>query len=237
MKFERVQQVRLHEQIVNRFNEMADAGHLQPGDRLPPERELLGQFGVSRQVLREALTVMEAQGMISTTPGGGRVYKGRVAGDVGAFLEALKESALFEILDAREAIECKVAELAARHATAEDVEGLRGRLRSLQSSSYTFEWNYGFHLAIAEASGNAVLHNFLQLLLQARREIHRQDYLTREQLERLFEDHEAILDAIEARQPERARELMRAHIETTRAAFHKRQAERAQARRGDLAPS
>jgi DNA-binding FadR family transcriptional regulator len=237
MKFERVQQVRLHEQIVSRFNEMAEAGHLHPGDRLPPERELLGQFGVSRQVLREALTVMESQGMISTTPGGGRVFKGRMVGDIGAFVESLKDSALFEILDAREAIECKVVELAARHATLEVIEGLRGRLRSLQESSYTFEWNYGFHLAIAEASGNTVLHNLLQLLLQARREIHQQDYLTREQLARLFGDHEAILDAIEARDSHRARELMRAHIETTRVAFQMRQAERAQARREDRVPA
>jgi GntR family transcriptional regulator, transcriptional repressor for pyruvate dehydrogenase complex len=54
MKFERVQKVRLHEQIVDRFNQLADAGHLDIGDRLPPEREPLGQLGVSRQVLREA---------------------------------------------------------------------------------------------------------------------------------------------------------------------------------------
>lgn len=237
MKFERVQQVRLHEQIIARFNEMADAGDLSPGDHLPPERELLNQLGVSRQVLREALTVMESQGMVSTTPGGGRVFRGPMPGDVGAFLDALKESALFEILDAREAIECKVAELAAAHANDAAIQGLRARLRSLQRSSYTFEWNYGFHLAIAEASGNTILHNLLQILLQARREIHRQDYLTREQLERLFEDHVAIIDAIEERDGENARSLMQQHIATTRAAFQQRQVERTQERRGDLRPS
>lgn len=233
MKFERVQQVRLHEQIIARFNEMADAGDLKPGDRLPPERELLGQLGVSRQVLREAFTVMESQGMVATTPGGGRVFKGRLIGDIGALVDALKESALLEILDAREAIECKVAELAARNAKRSDIAGLRDRLASLQGHSYTFEWNYGFHLAIAEASGNSVLHNLLQLLLQARRDVHQQDYLTREQLERLFEDHGAILAAIEARDPDRARALMQDHIATTRSAFEERTAERRQARRGD----
>jgi GntR family transcriptional repressor for pyruvate dehydrogenase complex len=237
MKFKPIQQVRLHEQIIASFNEMADAGDLLPGDRLPPERELLTQLGVSRQVLREALTVMESQGMVSTTPGGGRIFRGRMLGDIGAFIDSLKESALFEILDAREAIECKIAELAAKNASDAAMEDLRARLRSLQESSYTFEWNYGFHLAIAEAAGNTVLHNLLQLLLQARREIHQQDYLTREQLEHLFKDHVAIIDAIEARDSEAARALMQQHIATTRAAFQQRQAERAQERRGDRVAS
>ncbi len=237
MKFERVQQVRLHEQIIARFNEMAEAGHLRPGDRLPPERELLQQLGVSRQVLREAFTVMESHGMVSTTPGGGRVFKGSLLGDVTAFVEALKESALLEILDAREAIECKVVELAARSASEEDVAGLRARLASLQSNSYTFEWNYGFHLAIAEASGNSVLHNLLQLVLQVRRDVTRQDILTRAQLERLFADHGAIVDAIEARDADHARALMQQHIATTRSAFEERTAARRQARVSERAAS
>jgi GntR family transcriptional regulator, transcriptional repressor for pyruvate dehydrogenase complex len=237
VKFERVQQVRLHEQIIARFNEMAEAGHLTPGDRLPPERELLSQLRVSRQVLREALTVMEAQGMVSTTPGGGRTFRGRMPGDIGALVDALKESALFEILDAREAIECKTAELAAASASGEAIRELRSQLGSLQETSYTYEWNYNFHLAIAKASGNSVLHNLLQILLQARREIHQQDYLTREQLERLFEDHVAILDAIEMHDVVAARALMQQHIATTRASFQQRQVERAKERRADRASS
>lgn len=234
MKFERVHQVRLHEQIIARFNEMAEAGHLQAGDRLPPERELLAQLGVSRQVLREALTVMEAQGMLSTTPGGGRVFRGRTVGDIGAFVEALKESALFEILDAREAIEGKIAELAAREASDDEIEALQARVDGLEASSYTYEWNYRFHLAIAEAAHNGVLHNFLQLVLEARREVQEQDYLTLAQMKRTFDDHAAIVAAIAARDPERARELMEGHIAHTRAEFLQRQVERAKERRGDL---
>jgi GntR family transcriptional regulator, transcriptional repressor for pyruvate dehydrogenase complex len=233
MKFKRVQQVRLHEQIVARFNEMADAGLLLSGDRLPPERELLTQLGVSRPVLREALTVMEAQGMISTTQGGGRIFRGRTIGDIGALVEALKESALFEILDAREAIEGKIAELAAALATADEIEELRARLGELQPEQYSYEWNYGFHLAIAELARNDVLHNFVQMLLQVRREVDSQDYLTREQLARTFEDHAAIVEAIAAREPNIARRVMEGHIARTRNEFQQRQAERAKERRGD----
>jgi GntR family transcriptional regulator, transcriptional repressor for pyruvate dehydrogenase complex len=231
MKFERVQQIRLHEQIIARFNAMADAGELSAGDRLPPERELLVQLGVSRQVLREALTVMEAQGMLTTTPGGGRVFDGRAPGDVGAFLEALKASALFEILDAREAIESKTAELAAVHASAEDIDDLRQRVASLEVGRYSFEWNYDFHLAIAEVSGNQVLHHLLQLLLQARREVQQHDYLTQEQLTRLFAEHAALIDAIATHDPVSARKAMTDHFATTRSAFQQRREERQQQQR------
>ena len=228
MKFERVQQVRLHEQIIARFNEMADAGSLTPGDRLPPERELLAQLGVSRQVLREALTVMEAQGMLTTTPGGGRVFEGRAPGDVGAFVEALKASALFEILDAREAIECKAAELAALNANEDDIADLRQRIASIEGGNYSFEWNYDFHLAIAEVSGNHILHNLLQLLLQARREVQQQDYLTQEQLTQLFAEHTALIDAIATHDPVAAHSAMSDHLQTTRTAFQQRHDERRQ---------
>jgi len=231
MKFERVQQVRLHEQIIARFNDMADAGELAAGDRLPPERELLAQLGVSRQVLREALTVMEAQGMLTTTPGGGRVFKGRAPGDVGAFVEALKASALFEILDAREAIESKSAELAAFSASEDDIADLRRRVASLEVGRYSFEWNYEFHLAIAEVSGNQILHHLLQLLLQARREVQQHDYLTQEQLTQLFAEHTALIDAIATHDPAAARKAMEDHFATTRSAFQQRREERQQKQR------
>ena len=226
MKFERVHHVRLHEQIVSRFVEMAEAGALKPDDRLPPERELLNQLGVSRQALREALTVMESKGMISTTPGGGRVFLGQGTLDAEALYSALQDSALFEILTAREAIECKTAELAALHATDNELEGLRHRLTELGSDSYSVEWNYGFHLAIAEASHNTVLHNLLQLLIQARHDVHGPDYLTLDQLAALFDQHASVLDAIESRNGDAARDAMRRHIVNTREAFEARRAER-----------
>ena len=231
MKFGKVQQIRLHEQIIKRFDEMATAGELQAGDRLPPERELLKQLGVSRQVLREALTVMESQGSITTTPGGGRFFAGKVGGDVAALMETLRESALMEILDAREAVECKAAELAAQHVTEHDIVGLRAHLAGIGPTDYSYVWNSEFHLAIAECGKNSLLHSFLSVLLDARRDVLEHDYLTRDQLERLFSDHVGLVDAIEARDPERAREAMRAHLRLTRVEFDQQRSVRADERR------
>lgn len=231
MKFGKIQQIRLHEQIIKRFHEMADAGELRAGDRLPPERDLLKQLGVSRQVLREALTVMEAQGSITTTPGGGRVFAGKVGGDVAALVETLRESALLEILVAREAIECKTAELAAEHATEHDIAGLRALLAAIGPTSYSYVWNSEFHLAIAECGKNGLLHSLLSVLLDARRDVLEHDFLTRQQLERLFSDHEGLVDAIEAGDAERAREAMRAHLRLTQNEFDQQRTMRADERR------
>jgi DNA-binding FadR family transcriptional regulator len=222
MEFPRVQQIRLYEQIVTRIVEMADKGLLVPGAKFPPERELMKQLGVSRQVLREAFSVMESRGMVLTTPGGGRVYKGKDELDAASIVQVLQGSALLEVLMAREAVECMVAELAARNATAEDIVGLKTRIDNLDQNGYTFEWNYEFHLAIAEAAGNSVLHTLLQLLLQIRREVYAHDYLSRRQLQRLFQDHLAIVLAIESRNPTRARVVMQKHILDTRRAFEER---------------
>lgn len=222
MKFARVQQIRLYEQIIERISEMADAGTLQPGEKFPPERELMKQLGVSRQVMREAFSVMESQGWVATTPGGGRVYLGKTGSNPALLLKALQGSALLEVLAAREAVECKIAELAALNATPEDIQGLKKRIEKLDQSGYTFEWNYHFHLAIAETARNNVLYSLLQLLLQIRREVYARDYLSKNQLRRLFQDHLSIVQAIESKDPERAREVMRKHILDTRKAFEER---------------
>ncbi|MDX2004667.1 MAG: FadR/GntR family transcriptional regulator [Meiothermus sp.] len=222
MKFGRVQQIRLYEQIVERMEELAEVGQLTPGEKFPPERELMKQLGVSRQVLREAFSVMESQGWVSTTPGGGRVYLGKTGSNPAVLLKALQGSALLELLDAREAVECKIAELAAQNATPEDIRGLVERIEKLDQSGYTFEWNYDFHLAIAETARNNVLYSLLQLLLQIRREVYARDYLSKAQLKRLFQDHLSIVEAIETGEGARAREVMRKHILDTRRAYQER---------------
>lgn len=226
MKFNPVQQVKLYEQIVRRIDDMAEAGELAPGHRFPPERELMKQFGVSRQVLREAFSVIESRGIITTTPGGGRVFRGRGNADLPDLLETIRGSALLEVITAREAVETKIAQLAASEATAEGIAGLKARIDALDQNGYTFEWNYEFHLAIAELAANSVLHNLLQLLLQIRREVYGRDYLSRDQLKRLFEAHLAIVVAIESGDPQRAGEAMGQHIADTRRAFEERIARR-----------
>ena len=136
------------------------------------------------------------------------------------------ESALFEILTAREAIDRKSTELAALHTMDEELEGLGQRLTELGSESCSVDWNCGFHLAVAEASHHTVLYNLLQLLIQARHDVHGPADLTRDRLAKLFGEHASILDVIGSRSGDAARDSMHRHIVNTQEEFRARRAER-----------
>lgn len=223
MKFKRVKQIKLYEQIVTRFKEMAERGEIKSGDRLPPERELIQQMGVSRTVLREALRVLEARGILEATHGEGRYFTGNAGFDFDASLENMRESAVLEILDAREALETKIVMLAAENAEPEDLTRLRQIIDSVTDpDGYTFEWNREFHLTIAKASKNTVLYEMLSLILQLRTEVHRKDLLTKKQLRRIAQDHNRIIEAIAARDAETACSVMKHHLNQTRIAVIER---------------
>ncbi len=223
MKLSPIRRVKLYEQIVSIFREKAARGELKPGDKMPPERDLVEQLGVSRAVLREALRVMEVRGVLETVPGEGRIFAGNGSLDLEQISERVRESAVLEVLDAREAVECKAAELAALHATAGDISRIKAIARkadlAIEKQKDSYEANSAFHLAVGAASHNAVLHSLLELLLNLRADIHRTDLLNKEQYIDSFKEHSEIVAAIERRAPASARELMRQHISKTRGAI------------------
>ncbi len=223
MKLDPIRPVRLFEQIVSRFQEMADTGELKPGDRLPSERDLVEQLGVSRAVLREALRVMEVQGMLESLPGEGRVFAQRVSLQLDEMTDRVQASAVLEVMDARAALECKIVELAAERATPDDIRQLREMIRLVEDESnsegYTYEWNSRFHLMLAAAARNAVLYELLNLLLQLRADLHRKDLLDQDTLKDIATDHLEIVEAIEDRNQVRARDLMQRHVSRTKNAI------------------
>ncbi len=222
MKLSPIRPVRLYEQIVARFKQMADVGELKPGDWLPSERLLVEQLGVSRAVLLEALRVMEVQGMLETLPGEGRVFARSGLAQLGQVTNRVLESAVLEVLDAREALECKIVELATERATLDDIMQLKALINLAEddhnTQGYTYEWNSRFHLAIAAAARNAVLYELLNLLLQLRADLHRKDLLSQDELKEIATGHLQIVEAIENRDVSSARDLIRRHITQTKEA-------------------
>jgi len=96
------------------------------GDRLPPERDLAKQLGVSRSTLREAFRVLEQQGIIVTKPGGGRYIVGLPKQyDKQALLEDLEKAAIWDLLETREMLENRIVELACERATEQDLINIR----------------------------------------------------------------------------------------------------------------
>src|SRR4051794_2065706 len=119
--FTTVRSERLYEKIIQQLIQLIEEGKLKPGDRLPPERKLAENLGCSRTSLREACRVLESEGIIISKPGGGRFIQ-RVDQNLTLkyhfnTVDMLEKSAIIYFLEAREALEPKIAELASQRAT------------------------------------------------------------------------------------------------------------------------
>ena len=114
MVFEPIQRNQLHDEVVKQLRDSIDSGALKPGERLPSERELAGALEVSRNVLREALRVLEATGLVFTKQGVGRVVRGLDDDHPrGASLtDSLELATIDEVLETRVILECEIVALA-----------------------------------------------------------------------------------------------------------------------------
>ena len=135
--FKSVRRVRVSDEVVNQIKDLIIAGKLKPGDRLPPERELIKEFGVSRPSLREALNSMVAMGFLEATQGNRTVVKSLVSGKLFEPLySVLKEdvNTVFELIEVRKAIETWNAYVAAKRATPEDIAHLEEIIESMKKT-------------------------------------------------------------------------------------------------------
>src|SRR5919199_2841590 len=110
---------------------MVVSGGLSPGERLPPERELCERLDVSRTVVREALNLLEARGLISIEHGRGAVVSGgntRAVRDTLGLLLRVRPKALWELLEIRQILEVEIAGLAAERAGPEDTAAMLAQL-------------------------------------------------------------------------------------------------------------
>ena len=197
------------------------AGNWRPGDRLPTEQGLGRQFGVSRAVIREAISRLKSEGYVATYQGKGAFVAeepGLAAFRLAAgTADEARNEHLFEL---RALIEQSAAELAARRRTARDLAAIRGALadmrRAYAQDGLGLEADIRFHEAIAAATHNPVLQRFMQFVGRHLREIIRLARVSVAKYEnRLGEvdrEHAAILEAIERRNAPAARVAAAMHI-------------------------
>jgi DNA-binding FadR family transcriptional regulator len=159
MPLQTVENRRLYRQIADQIADLIEKGEYGAGERLPPERDLAKQLGVSRPSVREALIALEVEGYVEVRVGSG-VY---VAGPrVGAAPEALPaDSGPFELIRARWLIEAECAALAAKSATKAQLRAMEEALDQMADEARRGDMplasDRAFHLRIAEASGNSAL--------------------------------------------------------------------------------
>ena len=229
----------LSERVMAKISDEIVSGGLKPGDRLPPERELAGQFGVSRTVVRDAIKTLSGRGILRVKRGAGNFVaapqEGAPAG-LGAFAEGLSlgGEGFGDLFEVRKVLEAQAAQWAARRRSDHHV----GRLRGIVEEAYGHaddpdvldETDARFHVAVAEASQNLVLVRVMFTLLDLLATIRREtlDIAGRGRLS--LDEHERIIEEIEARDPEAARGAMLAHLISVESAirFSERQRSRDQ---------
>ncbi|MDK3255400.1 FadR/GntR family transcriptional regulator [Blastococcus capsensis] len=221
----RVSVGRISEVIVDQIRVLIRQGQLTAGDRLPSERELCERFGVSRVTVREALRVLEANGLVEIRVGarGGAFVtapSSRLVGAGIADLISLATLTAVEVTEARMVFELGVVALVCERATAEDIAALREicdrSSAALEGDEYPLELSAEWHTRFAVATHNRAvamlvesLHDPLVHSLERAREaapLHGRQGV---------EEHRALVDAIADRDIEAATTLMRTHLMRT----------------------
>jgi GntR family transcriptional repressor for pyruvate dehydrogenase complex len=207
------------ELVVQRILDLVRAGSLKAGDRLPTERELASRLDVSRPSVREALRALSILGVLEIRHGGGAFVTSLDASDLLSPFDlfvTLDAGNMASLFDARIEFEPLVARLAAGRMDADGVGRLRrlvaAQLAAPEDAEVFHDTDVEFHKSIMDAAGNLFLSR-IGKLLQVLGDQGRQA-LQRRLAARLqsIADHEAILVAFEARDPEAARRAMRDHM-------------------------
>lgn len=220
MSFVRVKSRRKYEDVVAQIRERIFRGDFKPGSRISTEKKLIESLGVSQASLREAFRVLEADGLIYSQPGGGRFVRDidtrdmfRATGRIGP----LEKQEILHLLEARETIECKTAELAATRATAEDKNVLRSIVERMSSSESDsegdlFDLDTQFHKQMAAASKNPIFVNWLDLSIGILRDTRQRTLKSTQRRELLANELKEIYDAVEKKNPGKAASAMKKHI-------------------------
>jgi GntR family transcriptional regulator, transcriptional repressor for pyruvate dehydrogenase complex len=215
-----------HELVLEQLRRSIHLGQFVAGDKLPPERELARQLGVSRTTVREAVRVLEEDGMVEIRRGstGGIVVKNRTTRPA-EFLRRLRETE--DILDFRIAVETAAARLAAERRTTADIGALNRAFEAVEQVFLTGAvdcvsvWvrvDTDFHVLIARIARNAYLAEAVE---DARANMFMPiGVVFGHVTDRAHDQHRELRDAICAGDPDRAAEAARAHIESTRDDVH-----------------
>ncbi len=232
MPFTKIQSEKLSAAVVQQLELLILRGILRPGDRLPGERELSEKLGVSRPSLRDAISDMSDRGLLISKAGSG-IF---VADQLGsAFSDALTtlfsrhDEAMFDTLDFRADMEGLAAERAARLASDTDRKLIGSIFNKMQAAQKSSDANVDakldadFHMAIIEASHNVIMLHMMRSMYKLLRDgvFYNRQVLFRQNATRqtLLDQHRAINDAIQARDPARARAAVQAHLGYVRQAL------------------
>jgi DNA-binding FadR family transcriptional regulator len=212
------------EEVVERIAAQIAEGQLPAGARLPTEQAMMAAMGVSRTVVREAISALRARGLVLTRQGAGAFVSADSAQQPYAIdpdgLGSL--NSVIEILELRTAVEMEAAAIASERATAAQLKAIAKASatfsRAIENGDRAVKEDFDFHFAIAIATQNSRFIGFLEFLggliipRQSIRTFEGNAELQTRYLESVEREHQVIVDAITARSPRKARDAMRRHL-------------------------
>lgn len=222
LSFHPIKTRKIYEEIVEQLKDMISRGELKPGDKLPAEREMAESLGVSRASVREALTALEAIGILDIRPGEGTYVKQTTIAETFeslALVLAVERNPLAQMMEVRRVIETECAALAAQRATHEQLDRIEESLQCMKTAPtvpQAVEYDLRFHFAIAEATQNTILLRMMNTVADLMHHTFRDDreglYARTEKDRQIIHEHEAIFAAIRDQKPDLARQKMLEHI-------------------------
>jgi len=226
MPLQTVEPQRLYRQIAEQLRSLMAGGEFTPGSRLPAERDLARQLGVSRPSVREALIALEVEGWVEVRTGSG-VYVLERAGRGEDIKVPITEWGPLELIRARRVIEGEIASLAATQAKRKHIQAMRDAIDFMQEDAdrgvAPLAGDRAFHTAVAQACENVVLLETVQTFWDARRgplfERLGDYFETVPSWRMAIAEHEAVLAAIGARDAQAARAAMQIHMDKSHARF------------------
>jgi GntR family transcriptional regulator, transcriptional repressor for pyruvate dehydrogenase complex len=226
MNIKPIKQATISEDVIERILDMIREKELRPGDKLPAERELSEMLQVSRPPLREALRTLAYMNIVDIRSGSG-TYVTKL--DTSSliqhldFIYLLDQSAFSDLLVVRKINEPAIAEIAASRITDEQLALLNETMQSLRDNEHNLplliELDVTLHQTIIDAAGNPFLKRVMESVLYLSRVARRRTIEVDRVREQAKVDHEAIVAAINRRDPAGARQAMLTHLENIERGF------------------
>jgi GntR family transcriptional regulator, transcriptional repressor for pyruvate dehydrogenase complex len=213
-----IERRKVYTQIAERLLGQIGAGHLRPGDPLPTERQLTQSFRVGRSSVREALRILESQGVIKPVDSGAFVVADASSPLYHSLdlLLTLQGATLRELFEVRKILEAESAALAATRRTESELLAMAGAIEEMKDSLQTQERyiaaDLRFHLTIAAATRNRMTQHMMQAIRAPLQHALGSIYYIPGSAQRSIDQHRQILQAIRLGDPAAARQRMREHL-------------------------
>lgn len=221
--FQPIKNKKVYEHVIEQIQEMIMEGTLKKGDKLPSERELTEQLGVSRTSIREALRSLEIIGLIESKQGEGNFIKGdldKVFMEPLSLMFMLNKDNPEDILELRMAIELEAAFLAAERITDSDIDELKillDKLKETKDETQRAKLDTQFHYKIAKITGNFFIIHLLSSISKLMESFiaFARDVILEGIDDKLLinKQHQALFDSLRKKDPQGAYQAMRQHLE------------------------